>query len=244
MKSKLPGKKAKPPVPKESFGLPGKTYKTPSNAVKTTSLLKQNKTKRLAGMQGQSNFKKRSNSEVLGMAINMASTAGLSKLAAKQLIASANRASSARVYARATETSNAGAASRIRASKPYVRTSKPYVRTAKPSPPKAPPSRSLTDPYRPKPTRLKPPAKLKLKETPKLTPTRQKVVNNPVNIKTNGKYGRVDPSSASKVPQIRRSATTRAEQYGRLQRETPRIKPPLKTSSKPPLKALPKPPKR
>ena len=48
----------------ESFGLPGKTYKVPTNAVKTTSLPKQNKTKRLAGMQGPGYFEAPSNKEL------------------------------------------------------------------------------------------------------------------------------------------------------------------------------------
>ena len=77
-------KKAKTPVSQESFGLPGKTYKTPANAVKTTSLPKQNKTKPLAGMQGPSNFKNRSNKEVVNAALMVAGAASASKsLAAK-----------------------------------------------------------------------------------------------------------------------------------------------------------------
>ena len=77
-------KKAKTPVSQESFGLPGKTYKTPANAVKTTSLPKKNKTKPLAGMQGPSNFKNRSNKEVVNAALMVAGAASASKsLAAK-----------------------------------------------------------------------------------------------------------------------------------------------------------------
>jgi len=87
MKAKPPSgssKKAKPPVSQESFGLPGKTYKTPANAVKTTSLPKQNKTKPLAGMQGPSNFKNRSNKEVINAALMVTGVASASKsLAAK-----------------------------------------------------------------------------------------------------------------------------------------------------------------
>jgi len=113
MKSKLPGKKAKPPVSKESFGLPGKTYKTPANAVKTTSLPKENKTKRLAGMQGPSNFKKRSLSEVANMALAVTSVAGLGKaVASKQLANSAAKAANA--IARSTKTPNAAARIRVR----------------------------------------------------------------------------------------------------------------------------------
>ena len=69
-------KKAKTPVSQESFGLPGKTYKTPANAVKTTSLPKKNKTKPLAGMQGPSNFTNRSNKEV-GLAALMVTGAAV-----------------------------------------------------------------------------------------------------------------------------------------------------------------------
>ena len=79
-------KKAKTPVSQESFGLPGKTYKTPANAVKTTSLPKDNKTKRLAGMQGSSNFKNKSLGEVVSAALAVTSVAGLAKtVAARQL---------------------------------------------------------------------------------------------------------------------------------------------------------------
>lgn len=78
------GFKAKPLVSQESFGLPGRAYPVPANAVKTTGFLKENKTKRLAGMQGPSNFKNRNNAEVIDMALMATSAAS----AGKSLIAS------------------------------------------------------------------------------------------------------------------------------------------------------------
>lgn len=62
---------ANPPVPQESFGLPGKTYPVSANAVKTTTFPKQNKTKRLAGLQGPSNFQNKSNLDVALMAASI-----------------------------------------------------------------------------------------------------------------------------------------------------------------------------
>jgi len=211
MKAKPPSgssKKAKPPVSQESFGLPGKTYKTPANAVKTTSLPKENKTKRLAGMQGSSNFKNRSLGEVVNAALAVTSVAGLAKtVAAKQLATSMGK------EARQTFL-NKEAAKKAKYGEP-------------PRSPDSGPSKTNTAPYREKPTRLKPPPKMELKQTPKLTNTR-KVIDNPVKIKYPALNRRKDLESISKSPQLSESYIKRLEQYERLQRGTPRIKPPKK----------------
>lgn len=225
MKAKPPSgssKKAKPPVSQESFGLPGKTYKTPANAVKTTSLPKENKTKRLAGMQGPSNFKNKSLGEFVNAALAVTSVAGLSKaVAARQLATSVGKeAREAFLNKQAANKAKYG------------------------EPPKAPPSRSLTNPPREKPSFLKPPVKIKLKEIPKITPTTRKVVQDPVKIKTPGTNPRYVAKSNSPLPQLRASYARKVEQYERLFKGTPVRKPPLNPGPKPPLKALPKPPKR
>jgi len=85
--------KKKSPSPQESFGLPGKTYKVPADAVKTTSLPAQNKTKPLAGMQGPSNFKNRSNKEVGLAALMVTGAAVASKftIASKTVVSEATK---------------------------------------------------------------------------------------------------------------------------------------------------------
>ena len=70
-------------VPQESWGLPGKTYPVPANAVNTTSFFKENKTKRFAGMQGPGSFDPPSNKELAIEAATWAAGGLASKVASK-----------------------------------------------------------------------------------------------------------------------------------------------------------------
>ena len=67
----------------ESWGLPGKTYPVPANAVSRTSFFPENKTRRLAGMQGPSNFNAPSNKELAIEAATWAAGGLAGKVASK-----------------------------------------------------------------------------------------------------------------------------------------------------------------